>query len=111
MSADLLRRAADKLRKAANDVEAFSPWTAETAPDGRAWVNVPGAVHAWGMHGFPGECRYAALMHPPVALALADAMDAVAPAVQYGGGFAARVGYGELIAVACAVLREDGESA
>lgn len=41
-----------------------------------------------------------------VALALADALDAVAQAMRFGPDMASRLGYSELIAVARAVLGE-----
>lgn len=108
MSADLLLRAAAKLRKDVDDLEAASPWTAETYRDGRAWVTVPGAVHAWGMHGFTGEARYVATMHPPVALALADWLEDEAEQVDDDGELYCVSG--ATLGVARAVLREDGES-
>ena len=136
MSADLLRRAADKLREHAEAALRDSPdqrWMVDQSSDAGLVVGsfVPEDVDDDGsvstgciaFFAYPDDddakayagaldvASYMALMHPPVALALADVMDAVAPAVQYSGGFAARLGYGELIAVARAVLREDGESA
>lgn len=132
MSADLLRRAADKLRK---DVAALPadwrerPWTpvltdsesltgvrtCDAPHDGDEDDDDSTALADWACDRCEhfetyseGLASYVCTMHPAVALPLADAMDAVAKAVQYGGGFAARVGYGELIAVARAVLREDG---
>ncbi len=70
MSADLLRRAAEKLRDTAASCEQ-GDWTAEVGDTGTAWVNLPAYPHAWGMHGFAEEARYVALVGAPVGLAIA----------------------------------------
>jgi hypothetical protein len=124
MGADLLRRAADKLRKAVDGRTAGEWFPVITDSESSTGVGICQDHAPSGVD--PGwvcdECHvvetysealadYIALMHPPVGLALADAMDAVARVVRYNEHSVARVGYGELIAAARAVLREDGESA
>lgn len=118
MSADLLRRAAAKLRegvRAASD----GPWTASCVWSPDSHVTSAVYSHAY-LTGTPsseivpsvrkgkggikkaGDANYFALMHPPVALALAEWLDREAHCPPYNPA---------VFAVARAVLREDGESA
>lgn len=106
MSADLLRRAAEVLRKSA-EVATPGPWSADRGTK-HNWVvdgDPRSADHAWVALMMFGECeqdaRYIALMHPPVALALADWLDSAARDAEEIGPdpFALRA--------ARAVLRED----
>lgn len=114
MSSDLLRRAATKLREHAN-----------RAPEG-PWVSLDGGDRLVALrenredwpNGFrylvdepipdPSIAEYFALMHPPVALALADVLEQGAGALAY----AAQHGYlpsglpAALVEVAVAILRE-----
>lgn len=74
MSAELLRRAAKTLREHA---EAASAGRWEAHPDGLVWAErigdpVSGSTEV-------EDANYVALMHPPVALALADLLDAHIP--------------------------------
>lgn len=124
MSSDILRRAAAKLRG-----------TATTATTG-AWF-AGGQFHPWEVCISPkkplveldsvrgaADAEYIALMHPPVALALADWLDVAATELSNAwphwvanlGGEAAAIAYAErldafgaALRVAFAVLREDGE--
>ncbi len=70
VSADLLRRAATRLRESALAAEVALP----QATSGAA-VDWPDAMNGW-LGGPIGE--FAALVHPPVALALADHLEHVA---------------------------------
>ena len=74
MSAELLRRAAETLRNLAASCEQGA-WSAEIDDRGHAWINLPAYKHAFGVHGFPDEAKYIALMRPPVALAVADLLE------------------------------------
>jgi hypothetical protein len=117
MSADLLRRAAAKLREHAN-AASEGPWEADGVD---IWAGTASDVWA-GEADERANASYAALMHPPVALALADWLDATAERIEilkpvvgheiYGVGhpqeFIERT-YAKSLAVARAVLREDGE--
>lgn len=72
-SADLLRRAAQKLREAAEKASK-GPWDA--ADDGLVWPDrlgdpVSGSTEI-------EDAAFIALMHPPVALALAELLDRIA---------------------------------
>jgi len=119
MSSDLLRRAAAKLREHA---EAASPgpwrthdtwldWGGHTATvlrgaegqpsiDGVAWLPTF-ADDPWdGKRNVWNDAEYIALMHPAVALALAEWLESEAALLGFLGG----------TAVAHAVLREDGGS-
>lgn len=120
MSVELLRGAAAKLREHAEAAQA-GPWmTGETAPH---LVNevVYGQSTGWPGHitqacnveyadgGMP-NARYIALMHPPVALALADVLDGTAE--EFDGvpspELAAQM-YAADIVLARAILREPAE--
>ena len=112
MSVNLLVRAAMKLRGHAEKAQNKHPWC-----PGYTWSAVRhvqrncGDNFECGMHGADpnDECwsfdmydgRYVALMHPPVALALAEWLEAAAhDAWDMGSGVAAE-------AVARAILREE----
>lgn len=79
MSADLLRRAAAKLRDAANAAQP-APWRA-TAPDpfGQSTVQAGSGYDIARNYEEPAcdaaDAEYIALIHPPVALALAEWME------------------------------------
>lgn len=108
MSAELLRRAAAELRARAGAVRPGDWTTIEGAATGSAWINVGMTAHAWGMHGYPAEANYVAMMHPPVALAIADVLDGTAdefegvPSPELAGRM-----YAADIVLARAILRED----
>lgn len=114
MSAGLLRRAAVKLREYAERA-ARGPW--DVSDDGLVW---PGRL------GDPvsgssdiTDAEYIALMHPPVALALAELLDHVADDVSDAGdriepGGLVRNEYGSIrfdwtaaVKLARAILREE----
>ncbi len=115
MSAELLRRAAQKLRKRAG---AATPGPWQAVQYGKGWGvdgNVRPADHAWVAEMKFGEERtdaeYIASMHPPVALALAGWLDFVAEHIEVRSGQRAGPAYVERayahpVAVARAVLRE-----
>lgn len=131
MSADLLRRAAAKLREHAEAVpEFFAPPWHRVFTDSESLTGVRSCAN----HSISGDdltdedklswacdsCEhietyseplgaYVTMLHPPVALALAAAMEEVAFAVRVNPDTAHRVGYGELIACAREVLREPAE--
>lgn len=117
MNADLLRRAAAKLRAGVTELNADwreRPWR-PVLVDGESLTGVAAckSVHAlnpeqacdycWHMETYSeAVAAYIALAaHPPVALALADLLDARAGTV--GGD------RGDLEAVARAILREPGD--
>ncbi|WP_433078961.1 hypothetical protein ACQP1P_38815 [Dactylosporangium sp. CA-052675] len=106
MSADLLRRAAAKLREHAEKASG-GDWDADGtelyAENGAIWIGQMDGDEKEGV----ANASLAALMHPPVALALAAAMDEVAVGIEYDPMLLAAFGYAELIAVARAVLREE----
>lgn len=77
MSADLLRCAAEKLREHAAGARGDEPWLAAgemvmcgEAEDSRYIAEVYGLADKWP------NAEYIALMHPPVALALAEWLEA-----------------------------------
>jgi hypothetical protein len=73
VSADLLRRAAAKLREQAESATA-GPWAADE--DGEVF-QANGEEEPWVGNGAiktAGNAPYFALMHPPVALAVADVL-------------------------------------
>lgn len=70
MTADLLRRAADRLVDLAG-AAMLPPWALDRRDDGRAWINADGQEHALSLHGYPSTAAYIAAMHPPVGKALA----------------------------------------
>lgn len=137
MSAELLRRAAAKLREMAGAATG-GPWLVDSHTHGDDdWVmwNVLGPTDADGVTPIPLQTRtedagyfsqaeadvtYAALMHPPVALALADLLDETARSVdarveaeQYLGLRDGEIKLrSEDLAVALAreILREGGDS-
>lgn len=96
MSADLLRRAAAKLREHAK-AASLAPW--DSASDGLVWPDRTGDPVSGSTE--VEDADYIALMHPPVALALADWLDSAARDAEEIGPdpFALRA--------ARAVLRED----
>lgn len=75
----MMLEAARRLRAAVSRCTAGLQWFAETHRDGRAWIDVDGSSgptrHAWGMHGFPGEARYAELVDPAAGLLVADLLE------------------------------------
>ncbi len=98
MSTDLLRRAAAALREHAGYRASSPPWVAH--PDGLVWgTHVGDPVSA---STEPEDAEYIALVHPPVALALAGLLDSEAEAWEIYG--TPRTG---IVALAQAVLRED----
>lgn len=108
MSVDLLYRAAEALRKAAAAATP-GPWVnldggdrlvRETSDGPTEYVVDEPMSHA-------GNADYIALLHPPVALALAETMERVYLAMQLDPRIAGRVGYPQLVEVAAAVLREE----
>lgn len=109
MSAELLRRAAAKLRERADWFGTTSPWKVEHPADGypQRIVDDGAVLYAEtydGTRGTPqeaGTAEYIALMGPPVALALADWLDLYARLAAKGYSVA-----DEAVAVARAVLRE-----
>lgn len=99
MSADLLRRAAAKLRLYVSHASR-GPWNAHD--DGLVWADrlgdpVSGSVEL-------EDAEYIALMHPPVALALADWLEAEDAATDI-------VINAQAAALARAVLREPRDGA
>lgn len=112
MSADLLRRAAQKLRHTAGAAQ-IGPWVADSweiyvgAPGG-TWVGETLDSDDHGQSEANGA--YIALMGPPVALALADCMDRAAWMGGLDPDLLHRVVMPELITVARAVLREPDPS-
>lgn len=73
MSAEDLRAAARLLRERAREAT-VGPWT--PADDGLVWAEPPGDPVCGAEQ--QDDADYIALMHPPVALALARALDAMA---------------------------------
>lgn len=114
MSADQLRRAAEKLRKRADWFGTSSPWKVEYPSSGypQRIVDDTGVLYGEtydGVRGMPweaGTAEYVVLVHPPVALALADLLDDEAENVDDDGELYCVSG--ATLAVARAVLREDG---
>jgi hypothetical protein len=106
MSADLLRRAAAMLREHANTAIP-GPWVKDggeiynTGPGG-LWVGE--TLHSMDPLTTEASSAYVVLMHPPVALALADLLDRYADVAPFAGW--GSVNGERLIAVARAVLRE-----
>lgn len=101
MSADLLRRAAAKLRAAAIEA-APPPWVAH--PDGLVWPPRMGDPVSGSTD--QEDADYIALVHPPVALALADWLDSATYDEYMGDEDHTR----HALAVARAVLREPGDT-
>lgn len=98
-TADLLKQAAEKLRAAINNDYVFvAPWTAP----GDGTVCDPEGAFAYRLA--EPEAEYFALMHPPVAHALADLFELQAAFIEATPD--AIVGE-PLAAVARAILRED----
>jgi len=124
MSADLLRRAAAKLREraeaAAAEVGFFAdaPWTVEEDDDAEATLYVVADRPDMHTTAYIGEgflsrahADFVALMHPPVALALVELLDKAALLLES----AEREGWGDvyeddphpILALARAILREE----
>jgi hypothetical protein len=90
MSEELLRRAATKLREQARDTQQDHPWCPVSLRASIRHMNrnvdldIDCPVHGDEWCGEPGryDGEYIALMHPPVALALADLLDAHADAAE-----------------------------
>jgi len=113
MSAELLQRAAAALREHAEKAQKERPWCPEYTWSAvrhvQRNVEIDCATHddrgdCWSFDMYDG--RYVALMHPPVALALAACMEQVAWMGEMDADLLARVGVPELIDVARATLRE-----
>ncbi len=106
MNADLLRRAATRLRENAAKASK-APWVA--AGDGLVWPDCMGDP-ACGAAELE-NAYYVEMMHPPVALALARLFDVHATLLnvdrEAGDHFTAVFAAEELASVARAVLRED----
>jgi hypothetical protein len=108
-SADLLRRAAAKLREHAT-APGLTPGPWECLDEGDRIVRFKDA-DAWDFDYVVDEPvsntangRLIALMHPPVVWALIDVFESLAGAMTVAGACRDE----RLEAVACAVLREDG---
>src|SRR5262245_30580428 len=107
MSTELLRRAATRLREHA---QAATPGPWDNLDDGDR------LVHLDDNDGFEhvidepisnaANAAYVALMHPPVALALADLLDEIA---DFNGAGPGRSAGPTLLALARAVLREPSD--
>lgn len=82
MSADLLRRAAETLRQHAQAATP-GPWACDS--DGEVFSNASDEQPEVGWFAIKkaGNGPYVVLMHPPVALALADLLDAVAENMEH----------------------------
>ena len=114
MSAELLRRAAETLRTSAEKADHSQPWCADVAYGAIRHVrrNVDRESYAEPCE-HEGECGlfgmydgpYVALMHPPVALALADHLEAIAPLFDGLADDGVDDGH-EAIRLARAILRE-----
>ncbi len=104
MSAELLRRAAAKLREYANAATGGS-WCSLNGGDRLVSFNLAGQEFGYVVDepmSNAANAAYIATMHPPVAVALADLLDSEAQAWEIYG--TPRDG---IVAVARAVLRED----
>ncbi len=99
MSADLLRRAATKLRDNAGKASK-APWA--LSEDGLVWPDCMGDPVSGSAE--VENAYYIEMMHPPVAVALAGWLDAQAAIEEYGPP---RRRQPAALAVARAVLRED----
>jgi hypothetical protein len=114
MSADLLRRAAAKLREHTK-AALPGPWEAiESSPEEAPGVWLARHADVGVDVDRDGDARYIALMHPPVALALADWLDETANHITEFAAVAGLVRAGDLtevdnaaLAVARAILREE----
>jgi hypothetical protein len=118
VSSDLLRRAAAKLRERAEWFGTTSPWRVEYAEGGypQRIVDDGAVLYAEtfdGLRGTPGEAgtaEYIALVHPPVALALARLFDVHATLLEVdreaGEFFTSAFAAEELVAIAREILRE-----
>jgi hypothetical protein len=117
MTAELLRCAAKVLREHVESVVIHGPWEyrdERNDPDMYPWcVHAPESRCSVGTGFVPGTAQYIALMHPPVALAVADWLDAAADAGDAdcgNGGLLAELDDDQTaqgaVAVARAVLRE-----
>lgn len=109
VSADLLRRAAEELREHAGYRATPGPWTSD-AGRVRSPLAKPGMPRvtdrdpALAIMRLTEDADYVALVHPPVALALADWLDSAAVDAETIGPDPSAV------AVARAVLREPGDT-
>jgi hypothetical protein len=107
LAADLLRRAAKALRVSAAEAVIAGPWEYRDRrddPETYPWqVWAPESRFNAGTGFAPGTAEYIALMHPPVALALAESLESFVVVWErdHEGWPAAR-------AVGRAILREDG---
>jgi hypothetical protein len=98
MSADLLQRAAAKLREAA-EAATRGPW--DNADDGLVWPERMGDPVSGSTE--VEDAAYIALMHPPVAEALADALESASKLCDRVDNDV----FAELEHVARAILREE----
>ena len=109
MSAELLRRAAETLRNHAAEAVVGGRWEYRDRsddPDTFPWtVYSPFAKFNAGTGFAPGTARYMALMDLPVALALADHLEAIAPLFDGLADDGVDDGH-EAIRLARAILRE-----
>jgi hypothetical protein len=114
VSADLLRRAAALLRERGTAATP-GPWAGVRGSPPRAWVLRPGGtgIVERQYSGTLADIDFIALMHPPVALALADLLDATgefAESNDQSDGFdlsAVDPTFGPAVALAHAILREE----
>lgn len=115
MSDDLLKRAAGVLREMAGKAQSREPWCAEYTWSAVRHVQRNCEIEC-GLHGDvdDGQCssfdmydgRYVALMHPPVALALADLLEEAA-FVAEGNGLVDDDRYKAEAVLARAILRQE----
>lgn len=104
MSAELLRRAAVALRQHAQ-AATIGPWACDK--DGEVFSNASEEQPEVGWFAIKkaGNGPYVVLMHPPVALALADLLNAHAQYVEDAAAWKVEPAP-EFIALAQAILRE-----
>lgn len=103
MTSDILRRAAARLREAAASATP-GPWKVDG--DLQAVKAANGITIAYDDECEMDDGRYLALMHPPVALALADLIDVALPYADMNRPESFPV-YVKALAAARAILRED----
>ena len=109
MSADLLRRAAEKLREHAT---AATPGPWEVRQKGYphiVWQGDPDAFQVISTNlagNVAPDSEFIALMHPPVALALAELLDDMADLIEVFPRDDEMAGTQKLVALARTILRE-----
>jgi hypothetical protein len=110
MSAELLRRAAKVLRDHATEAIG-GEWVSLDAGDRLISTTDDGASYEYILSEEParhGETAdYIALMHPPVAHAMADLLDEVAESVEQDGGVIQDSTTAGAVDLARAILREE----